>query len=63
MRLTDGMLDAMLNCLCEVEAGEGPAAQGLCTEAEAVVFEKNLGKAKEWIHEQQNRRAAKKARS
>lgn len=58
MRLTKGMLDAMLDAVAFFQAGEGPAEQGLCSEAEESVILRNAAKAKEWIHEQLDKRAA-----
>lgn len=57
MRLTKNMLDAMLTALAELLAGEGP--QGYNEDDGEKVME-NAEKAKEWIHQELNKRNANK---
>jgi hypothetical protein len=58
INLTRGMLDAMLDALSEMLAGEGP--QG-CNEGskEAAEVMRNAERAHAWIHQEKRRRGLK----
>lgn len=51
IKLTAGMLDAMLDSLSEMLAGEGPAAQGIYSEKESSKLMNNAERAQRWIHQ------------
>lgn len=52
MKLTRGMLEALLDAISLMDAGPLLSEQGICSERKAIAIHSNLMLAKSWVHEQ-----------